>query len=252
MRLAKLFVAAGLLLIGVGIPLLYAGWYGQLDWAFTPEGKARLYFLLLAATVAGLSWWGIHVHRADRAKARAAAEAREWAEIEEWEKAITGEWPAVRRITAAEMDAESDRMHDELRRTPALPVAVREWPQPWPGSQRLVDYAVAAPEPCPLPARMPLPTRPIAEVDTYLGSAAWFGNDMRAGVDPADEYYAAIARSLSRGEVVEGVEPVSPAPRHAWGRCPGTRTQRLDPRFTSWEESTGAWSVVSRELVGAS
>jgi hypothetical protein len=80
----------------------------------------------------------------------------------------------------------------------------------------------------------------MAEALAYAGKAAWFGSDMRAGVDVVDD------------TVLDGVVPVSGGPRHAWGSVRGTDTQRTDPAFVAWEENTGAWPVVTRELVGAS
>lgn len=215
--------------------------HGQLDWVNTPDGHIAVGWLLFAALVTVLACLGLRTTRRDRA----AREAQEWADLDEWEEQIRensqsmAEWRRTLRLESEMADADVRRIADEeLRAEAARLDRQNPWPQPL--SPRLTDWAVSAAAPAPLPARYWLgDSRPIAEVESYAGAAAWFGSDMRAGVDVTDD------------TVVDAIVPVSGGPRHAWGTSCGTDAQRRDPTFTAWEQSTGAWPIVTRELVNA-
>ena len=224
-RATKAAFAGALLcgLLGLTLISLYFDWP---TWAATPHGKNTITWVTFVA----LAGWLISVAVRDARRKRLSQEAQEWDANTEWFDRIHEQAP-VRRVTRADMDREDERL------TTTVVAAVPEWPQPQ--SPRLTDWAVSAAAPAPLPPRYWLgDPKPIAEMESLTGAAAWFANDMRTGVD-----------------VVEA--PVSPAagpvykPRHkselvGQGVITGTQTQRWQ-----WEnEETGSWPVV-RELVGA-
>lgn len=188
--------------------------------------------------------------------------------------------PAVRPITDADLDADSlDRWQAAVLDDPlpepvnvgvrwAPAVVEATWPEPL--HPRLTDYATGPLAPQPLP-----PVREVARYDptllsapTYAHRAAEWLSDMRDGVEVYDEdgharetigsLYARNGREVPRTfydalagayrayqDIVEAVEPVSPAPRHALGRARGTDTQRA-----LWTQDTGSFPIV-REMAGA-
>jgi hypothetical protein len=242
-RRAFLYGALACALLGLFLITLIALRLHWVTWAATPQGKNTITWVTFVA----LAGWLISVAVRDARRKRLSREAQEWADLDEWEEAMeltraqkmwrdVGE--DIRRVSRADMDAEADRIEAELR-TNAMPAAVREWPQPL--HPRLTDYATSAAAPAPLPPRYWLgDPKPIAEALTYAGAAAWFGSDARAGQWVSDD------------TVLDAIVPVSGGPRNAWGSNRGTDTQREDPAFTAWEEATGSWPVVTRELVGSS
>jgi hypothetical protein len=261
-RATKAAFAGALLcgLLGLTLISLYFDW---LTWAATPHGKNAITWVTFVA----LAGWLISVAVRDAQRKRLSREAQEWDAIDEWEEAMelrraqkmwrdVGEdildeamtlhrdhvrWQDdvmkdIRRVSRADMDAEADRIEAELR-TNAMPQAVREWPQPL--SPRLTDYATSAPAPAPLPMRYYLgDPKPMAAADSYTGAAAWTAESFRSG------------RPLPT-DVLDAIVPVSGGPRHAWGSNRGTDMQRTDPAFVAWEENTGAWPVITRELINA-
>lgn len=192
---------------------LYLDWF---TWAATPAGKATITWVMFAVLVAVLASLALRAEHRDRAK----REARELAELDEWEAQLLeddlsmADWrrqlrleaemadAEVRRITRAEMDAARPYSpapapltspsqptalptHDRESASADSNVAARGWGQPL--SPRLTDWAVSAPAPAPLPPRYWLgESKPMAEVTSYTGSAAWFETRMRAGVDVVD------------------------------------------------------------------
>jgi hypothetical protein len=224
MTLAKTSLGAGLALILAGLTVL-ALKAGTFAWAATPPGKATVAGFMFVA----LAGWLIVVVVRDAHRKRTAREAQEWADLDEWERQMYAEMSPwlddddvpVRPVTRADPDvlAEAARLDRQ-----------NLWPQPL--SPRLVDHPWAAAQPMP-PRYWLGDPKPMAEVTSYTGAAAWFATDMRTGVDVSDG-------------VIDAIVPVSGGPRHALGVAEGTETQQW-----LWTSNTGAWPVV-RELAGAS
>jgi hypothetical protein len=237
------------LTVFAGAALVIAGLHGQLDWVNTPGGHAALGWLLLAVLVIVLACLGIRTAHRDRLK----WEAEELDANEEWFERIHEQAP-VRRITQADRDRESDRLWRELEQTSDYPpqvepAAVPEvfkpaWPQPL--SPRLVDHPWAAAQP--MPARYWLgDPKPMAEVTSYTGAAAWTAEAFRSGLPIADP-----------GVVDAPVSPAAPPvyrPRHdAEHPRPPAHVigyNRVAARVLN--EATGSFRVVRSEtvLVGA-
>jgi len=238
-RRAFLYGAIACALVDLVLITLIALRLHWFTWAATPAGKATVVAGMFVALVAVLIYLAVRTERRDRAK----REAQEEADYDEWEARLRAEddlsmaeWRRQLRLEAEMLDAEVRRVTDQERRVEADRLDQNTWPLPL--SPRVVDQPWAAAQPMP-PRYWLGESKPIAEAQSYAGAAAWFGSDMRAGVDVSDG-------------VIDAIVPVSGGPRHAWGSVRGTDTQRRDPAFTAWEENTGAWPVVTRELAGAS
>jgi len=243
-RFRHWFIAAAIVcwLAGLTLVSLYFGWF---TWAATPQGKATLAGVMFVA----LATWLTGVAIRDARRRRAAREAQEWDDLDEWERQMyagMGHWLdhdnlPVRPITRTDMDREDER----LTTTVVVPAA-GGWPQPQ--SPRLTDWAVSAAAPAPLPPRYWLgESKPMAEVESLYGAAAWFTNDMRTGVD--------VAAGMHRAFVDAPVSPAAPPNYHARhdaeDRRPAAHVIGYDrAALRVLNEATGAWPIV-RELVGA-
>jgi hypothetical protein len=233
---------------------LYFGWF---TWAATPSGKNTLAGVMFVALATWLASVAVH----DAKRRRLSREVQEWDANTEWFERIH---EPVRRITQAEMHAESERLWAELEQTSDYPPQVED--------ERLTTTVAPSSAPAPQWGQRATPlehdyilsytgpsrlrSRPMAEVDMYIGAAAWTAHEFRSGqpvVDTVFDHATKVLRGMTH--VIDA--PVSPAaepvykPRHkselvGQGVITGTQTQRWQ-----WEnEATGSWPIV-RELVGA-
>jgi hypothetical protein len=256
-RFRHLLLAAAIIcwLAALTLVSLYFGWF---TWAATPQGK----FSIAGAMFLALAAWLTVVIVRDAKRRRLEREAQDEADYDEWEARLLAEddlsmaeWrrqlrleaemadAAVHQVTRAEMDREDERLTTTV--VPPSPTA-GSWPQPQ--SPRMTDWAYLPADPQPMPVRYWLgDPKPMAEVDSYAGAAAWTAEAFRSGLPIAEP-----------GVVDAPVSPAAPPvyrPRHdaEHPRPPAHAIgyNRVAARVLN--EATGSFRVVRSEkvLVGA-